>query len=124
MRRAGGVAVLMLLVTFGTGALAGMAIEEATGIDWFDFLDRDEQEDVRLLAGLGLSGDQRRDVERILDRQEDQLEEYWETRMPEIRGILDASYGEIRALLTPDQQAQFDTRIRGLDGRVPVEFRD
>ncbi len=124
MRRAGGVASLLLLLTFGVGALAGMAIEEATGIDWFDFLDRDEQEDVGLLTGLALTPDQRRGVERILDRQEDQLEEYWEVRMPEIRGILDGSYGEIRALLTPAQQAQFDRRVRGLGGRVPTEFRD
>ena len=124
MKRAGGVAVLLLVITFGVGALSGMAIEEATGIDWFDFLDRDEQDDVRVLTGLSLSADQHRDIERILDGQEDRLEDYWRTRMPEIRGILDSSYAEIRALLTSEQQARFDARIRDLDGRVPVEFRD
>ena len=124
MKRAGGVAVLLLLVTFGVGAMAGMAIEEAAGIDWFDFLDRDEQEDVRLLDGLSLTPDQRAAVERILDRQDDSLEGYWEARMPEIQGILAGSYGEIRALLTPAQRERFDQRVRGLDGRVPAEFRD
>ena len=124
MRRAGGVAALLLLLTFGVGAMAGMAIEEAAGIDWFDFLDRDEQEDVRLLDGLSLTPDQRASVERILDRQEDALETYWEARMPEIQGILAGSYDEIRALLTPAQRERFDQRVRNLGGRVPAEFRD
>ena len=124
MRRAGGVAALLLLLTFGVGAMAGMAIEEAAGIDWFDFLDRDEQEDVRLLDGMSLTPDQRASVERILDRQEDALEAYWEARMPEIQGILAGSYDEIRALLTPAQRERFDQRVRNLGGRVPAEFRD
>ena len=124
MRRAGGVAALLLLLTFGVGAMAGMAIEEAAGIDWFDFLDRDEQEDVRLLDGMSLTPDQRASVERILDRQEDALETYWEARMPEIQGILAGSYDEIRALLTPAQRERFDQRVRNLGGRVPAEFRD
>ena len=124
MKRAGGVAVLLLLVTFGVGAMAGMAIEEAAGIDWFDFLDRDEQEDVRLLDGMSLTADQRGAIERILDRQDDSLEQYWEARMPEIHGILAGSYDEIRALLSPAQRERFDQRVQDLDGRVPVEFRD
>ena len=124
MKRAGRVAGLLLLATFAVGGLAGMAIEEAAGLDWFDSLDQDESEDVRLLEGLALTQDQREAIERILDRQEDALEDYWKARMPEIQGILAGSYGEIRALLTPEQQARFDTRVRGLGGRVPVEFRD
>jgi hypothetical protein len=104
--------------------MAGMAIEEAAGIDWFDFLDRDEQEDVRLLDGMSLTPDQRAAVEHILDRQEDSLEKYWEARMPEIQGILAGSYDEIRALLAPAQRERFDQRVRDLEGRVPVEFRD
>ena len=124
MKRAGRVAGLLLLATFAVGGLAGMAVEEAAGLDWFDSLDRDESEDIRLLEGLALTQDQREAIERILDRQEDALEDYWKARMPEIQGILAGSYGEIRALLTPEQQARFDTRVRGLGGRVPVEFRD
>jgi Spy/CpxP family protein refolding chaperone len=124
VKRAGRVAGLLLLATFAVGGLAGMAIEEAAGLDWFDSLDQDESEDVRLLEGLALTQDQREAIERILDRQEDALEDYWKARMPEIQGILAGSYGEIRELLTPEQQARFDTRVRGLGGRVPVEFRD
>lgn len=119
------VAIVMLLVSFGVGALAGMAAEEAFGIDWFEFLDEDrDRGDGRLLEGLGLSRDQRKRAEGILERQEDRLEDYWEARLPEIRLILDQSYAEIRALLTPEQQARFDRRVRDLDGRIPEEIRD
>jgi hypothetical protein len=116
----------MLSLTFCVGALGGMAVEEAAGLDWFDFLDDDETSvsDLRLMSGIDLSAEQRATVDRILERQEDQLEDYWEERMPDIKAILAKSYGEIRVLLTPAQQAVFDKRVRELDGKVPEEFRD
>jgi hypothetical protein len=123
-RRGRLVAALMLLLAFTVGALAGMAAEEGFGIDWFDFLEKERDEGGHLLAGLGLNADQRRDAERILERQEDQLEEYWEARLPEIRQILDQGYGEIRSMLSPEQQDTFDRRIRDLDGRIPEEIKD
>jgi len=116
----------MLSLTFAVGALSGMALEEAADIDWFDFLDDDESSvsDLRLMAGLDLSAEQRATVDRILERQEDELEDYWEERMPDVKGILGKSYAEIRVLLTPAQQAVFDQRVRELDGKVPEEFQD
>jgi Spy/CpxP family protein refolding chaperone len=127
MTRAGKTAALMLVLTFSVGALAGMALEEAVGIDWFEFLDEDSDDpgsSVELMAGIELSGDQRSKVHDIVERQEDELEDYWEGRIPEIQGILTKSYAEIRSLLTPEQQPVFDRRVRELDGRVPQEFRD
>jgi len=126
MTRAKWTATLMLSLTFAVGALSGMALEEAAGIDWFDFLDDDESSvsDLRLMAGLDLSAEQRATVDRILERQEDELEDYWEERMPDVKGILGKSYAEIRVLLTPGQQTVFDQRVRELDGRVPEEFQD
>jgi hypothetical protein len=126
MTRAKWTATLMLSLTFLVGALSGMALEEAAGIDWFDFLDDDESSvsDLRLMAGVDLSDEQRATVDRILERQEDELEDYWEERMPDIKGILSKSYAEIRVLLTPPQQSVFDQRVRELDGKVPEEFQD
>jgi len=126
MTRAKWIATMMLSLTFAVGALSGMAFEEAAGIDWFDFLDDDESSvsDLRLMAGIDLSAQQRATVDRILERQEDDLEDYWEERMPDIKGILGKSYGEIRVLLTPAQQTVFDQRVRELDGKVPEEFQD
>ena len=119
------VGVLLLLVSFGSGGLVGMALEEALGIDWFEFLDTDRDDRGRsLLAGLELSREQRARARQILERQEDRLEDYWEERLPEIEGILEESYAEIRAELDPDQRAKFDKRVRKLKGRVPEEMRD
>ncbi len=104
-----------------------MALEEATGIDWFEFLDDDSDGDAQnseLMAGLQLSAYQRGQIEAIVERQEDALEDYWESRMPDITGILTKSYAEIRVLLTPAQQTVFDRRVRELEGRIPEEFRD
>jgi Spy/CpxP family protein refolding chaperone len=118
------VALLLLLLAFSVGALGGMAVEEALGLDWFEFLDEDYQSSDRVVAGLGLTKAQEERVERILDRQEDQLEDYWKSRLPEIHSMLQASYADIRAQLTPEQRTAFDKRVRKLEGRVPKEMHD
>lgn len=119
------VASLLLLVSFGVGALSGMAAEEAFGIDWFEFLeDSGDRQGDRLLTGLDLTSEQRARAEEVLDRQEDHLEDYWEARLPEIRRILDESYAEIRGMLPPAQHGAFDDRVRALDGRIPAEVDD
>lgn len=102
-----------------------MALEEALGIDWFEFLDEDHDEsEDQLLVGLNLTRDQRNQAERILEREEDRLEEYWESRIPEIQGILRQTYADIRAILNAEQQESFDRRVDALGGRVPAEIRD
>jgi Spy/CpxP family protein refolding chaperone len=123
-RRARIVAVLLLLLTFSVGAVGGMAVEEALGLDWFEFLDEDYRANDRIVAGLDLTREQEERVERILDRQEEQLEDYWKSRLPEIQSMLQASYAEIRVQLTPEQRVVFDRRVRKLEGRVPKEMRD
>ena len=125
MRRPRLVAALLLALTFVVGGLAGMALEEALGIDWFEFLDEDSDEaEDQLLVGLDLTRDQRSQAEAILEREEDRLEDYWESRLPEIQGILRQTYADIRAILTPEQQQLFDRRVEELGGRVPGEVRD
>jgi Spy/CpxP family protein refolding chaperone len=111
--RPGVVAAVMLFLSFLVGGLAGMAAEEAMGLDWFDFLDEDNQEaEGRILEGLGLSEDQTDRIAEILETQEDRLEEYWEGRVPEMRAIVAASYDRIREVLTDEQRGRFDERIR------------
>jgi Spy/CpxP family protein refolding chaperone len=118
------VAGLLLALSFVIGALTGMALEEALGIDWFEFLEEGDEPEEQLLTGLDLSRDQRALVEQILDEREDRLESYWGTRLPEIRGIMTQSYGEMRSVLTPEQRAMFDTRLAGLRNRVDEEVPD
>ena len=112
-RRPGIVAAVMLLLSFVVGAMAGMVLEEALGLDWFDFLDEDARaSDGRMLADLDLTERQREQVEEILDQQQRRLEAYWERRLPEIRQVVAESYQQIRAVLTDEQRELFDTRIR------------
>jgi len=109
------VAALLLALAFGVGGLSGMAAEEAFGLDWFDFLDEDSGAGGgRLLRGLGLTAQQQAQAEVVLERQEDELEAYWTARIPEIRDIMERSQSELRTLLTPEQQATFDRRVRDL----------
>jgi Spy/CpxP family protein refolding chaperone len=123
-RRGALIAAIMLALTFSVGALSGMALEEALGIDWFEFLDEDrDRSSEDLLEGLGLSDEQEDQAERILDRREDALEQYWEQRLPEINRIVSQSFADIRVLLTPEQQTAFDKRVRRLDG-VPGQVRE
>ncbi len=124
MRRPRAVAAVLLALTFATGGLAGMAVEEALGLDWFDFLDEDARPDERLLHGVRLTGDQREQVDRILDRQEERLEAYWAARLPEMQAIADGSYAEIRAVLTPQQRAVFDPRVAAQGARAAEEPGD
>jgi Spy/CpxP family protein refolding chaperone len=121
-QRARAVGALLLAATFAVGGLAGMAAEEALGLDWFDFLDEDAApaED-RLFAGVELTGAQERQIEGIRDRREERLEGYWESRLPDIQRIMDSSYGEMRAVLTPEQVPAFDRRVSELRGRVSAD---
>lgn len=120
--RARAVGILLLAGTFAVGALGGMAVEEAMGLDWFDFLDEDAapSED-RLFGGLDLTAEQTRRIEEIRGRREDRLEAYWASRLADVQGIVDQSYGEMRAVLPPERRAEFDRRVREMRARAPVD---
>lgn len=120
--RARAVGILLLAATFSVGALGGMAVEEAMGLDWFDFLDEDASpSEDRLFAGMELTAAQRSRIEEIRDQREDRLEAYWESRVPDIQRIVDQSYGEMRAVLPTERHAEFDQRVRQLRARTPAE---
>jgi Spy/CpxP family protein refolding chaperone len=117
------VASLLLLLAFWVGGMAGMALEEALGLDWFDFLDEDDgPAQGQLLAGLELSAEQRERINEILDAQEERLEDFWESRLPEMRPIVAESYDRIRAVLTPEQRQQFDARVSARGITVPANL--
>ena len=119
-RRPALVAAVMLALVFGVGGLTGMALEEGLGLDWFDFLDEDNEEvDDEILSGLELTEEQRARVDGILEAQEERLEDYWESRIPDMRGIVGISFQEIRAILTPEQREVFDRRVRERGLPVP-----
>ncbi|HEX6910356.1 MAG TPA: hypothetical protein VF142_08170 [Longimicrobium sp.] len=121
-QRARAVGILLLAASFVVGGLAGMAAEEALGLDWFDFLDEDAvPADERLFTGMGLTEAQRRQIEGIRGRREERLEAYWEGRLPDIVRIMDDAYGEMRQVLTAAQRPDFDRRVGALRGRISAD---
>ena len=121
-QRTRAVGALLLAASFAVGGLAGMAAEEALGLDWFDFLDEDAAPaEERLFAGMQLTGEQQRRIEEIRERREDRLEVYWESRLPDIQRIMGDSYGEMRGVLTAGQQPAFDRRVRELRERISAD---
>lgn len=122
MSRARAVGIALLAGTFVVGGLAGMAAEEALGLDWFDFLDEDAAPgEQRLFAGLALTAAQRDRIDEIRRRREERLEDYWTGRLPDIQRIMEDSYGEMREVLAPEQRPGFDRRVRALGGRISAE---
>jgi Spy/CpxP family protein refolding chaperone len=116
------VGALLLAATFLVGGMAGMAAEEALGLDWFDFLDEDATlDDGRLFAGMQLTGEQERRIDEIRERREDRLEAFWESRLPDIRRIMDDAYGEMREVLTPEQRPAFDRGVSEVRKRISVD---
>ncbi|HEU0053700.1 MAG TPA: hypothetical protein VFQ39_11000 [Longimicrobium sp.] len=116
------VGALLLAATFVVGGLVGMAAEEALGLDWFDFLDEDAgPSEERLFAGMALTAAQEREIDRIQERREETLEDYWEGRLPDLQRIMDGAYGEMRQVLTPEQRPAFDRRVEGLRDRISAE---
>lgn len=116
-QRARTIGALLLAASFAVGGLAGMAAEEALGLDWFDFLDEDAvPADQRLFAGMALTDAQRERIADIRRRREARLEAYWNERLPDIQRITDDSYAQMRQVLTPAQQPAFDRRVSGMRG--------
>jgi hypothetical protein len=126
-------AVLVLLAVFLVGGMAGWVLEEIVDDrDWpslevehddddgrpgdRDPLDDDAEE--AFLKRLGLSAEQYRTADRLLDEREDRLEAYWSGRIPEIEALVDSTRQEIRKLLTPEQQAAYDRWIEEQRGNT------
>ena len=124
-------AVILLLAVFLAGGAAGWLLEDVVDdIHWpgshgegskldrpddDEPLDDDAEED--FLETLGLSRAQLDSVDHLLERREDQLEDYWKSRLPDLQALVDSSRREIRALLTPDQRAAYDRWLGAQSGR-------
>jgi hypothetical protein len=126
MTRTRRTAILVLLAVFLVGGLVGWLLDEVVGHgDWpslelehddddgdrtsHDPLDDDAEE--AFFERLGLSPEQYRAADRLLDEREDRLETYWSARIPEIEAVVDSTRQEIRKLLSPDQRTAYDRWI-------------
>lgn len=115
-------AILVLLAVLLVGITCGVVLEDfADDIVWPSLqADRaaapkpranramDGGAEEEYLESLGLSDAQNDAVERLLEVREDQLEAYWEGKLPEIEALIDSNRAAIRDLLTPDRRTAYD----------------
>ena len=72
-----------------------------------------------LLERLDLTAEQRVQIERAFEAREDRLEAYWDAHLSELESVIDSSRQDIRAVLTPDQRAVYDSQL----GRLRLQSR-
>jgi Spy/CpxP family protein refolding chaperone len=105
---------LVLLVTFGAGALSAAAVSQVLHAEQRgDEASRRacEERKARLLDEVGLTPDQQAAVEAILERRRAQTDRFWSEAGPELRAIMDSTRSEIRTVLTPEQRERYE-RLR------------
>lgn len=103
------VAVLLVLVAFGSGFVTGVAtdrfvLRRGRGIPpaATTMMAR------RLDRHLDLTDDQRAKVERILERRHERMNGLWAAIRPQLRQEIDAANAEIAGVLTPEQRQRFE----------------
>ncbi|MBR9990334.1 MAG: hypothetical protein KFH98_11295 [Gemmatimonadetes bacterium] len=103
-KRARMMGVLVLAIMFSVGALTGAATMRVTTAEET----RTQQGETRrpdLFETLELTGEQRTQVDAIMERRRDEVDAFWKEHGPELRAIMDSVRAEIRTVLTPEQQA-------------------
>jgi Spy/CpxP family protein refolding chaperone len=110
-RRARWMGIAMLLATFFVGMLAGAATVRVVAAREPNAQPAaaDSTSHRHFLDQLGLTPDQRRAADAILERRHKQVDAFWKQNGPELRAIVDSTRAEIRAILTPVQRALADS---------------
>jgi len=122
--------IVLLLVTFAVGVLAGLALERvmaarrpprfmppmSMGQPWA------KGPLPPMFAELELTTEQQSQIRDIMERSRPRSEELLQQTMPRLRALTDSVRMEIQAVLTPEQAARLDSlmtrRGRG-PGRMP-----
>jgi hypothetical protein len=123
-------AIVALLMVFAAGAAGGALFEDIVDeIEWPEFEGRDHKgsrtvSEETILANMDLTSEQRAGIERLLEAREDRLESYWDAQLPELEGLVDSSRQEIRSLLSPEQQAIYDTHVSRLRADLRRDLRE
>jgi hypothetical protein len=115
------IAVLVLLLTFGAGFIGGAAVHHLL------IAHRENLRPVAMRAMLNhldrrldLTDAQRKQVEEILRRRHERINEMWAGVRPRVRAEVEATNAEIARVLTPEQRAKFEKmrmRLGGMHGR-------
>ena len=114
--RARTIGALLLAAVFAAGLLGGTAVARATetrGQADDAGCDRGPDDARRrhssMLDSLDLSAAQRASVDSILEVRRGQIDGFWEGEGARLRALVDSARAEVRAVLTPEQRARYDT---------------
>lgn len=112
-RRTNGLAIAFFIAAFVAGAAAGVTVDR-----WMD-RERVEQQwgspqamRARLADDLGMSAEQRLQLDSVLDDRDRQRDSLMAPVRPSLDSLGAATRQRIRQLLTPEQQATYDQMLR------------
>lgn len=111
--------LLLIIVVFVAGALAGAATMRVVNANEAPVM-RSQKHPPDLFDRLQLTPEQRTRVDVILERRRSEMEEFWNEHRPALRAIADSARAELRTVLTPEQRVieeQFMTERRKHMGR-------
>jgi len=116
-RRSRLVGLALLVMTFLVGALAGAAFTQVlnarepapTQTTAQKLSAHGRHRETALLEQLDLSPAQRARVDSILERRRADAHVFWESEGKRLRTIVDSTRLEVSAVLTPAQQARYDS---------------
>ena len=104
-KRARLMGLVVLVVMFAIGALTGAATMRVATGEESDPRARSESRRPGLFETLQLTAQQQAQVDEIMERRRAEVDAFWKQNGPQLRAIMDSARAEIRAVLTPEQQA-------------------
>ena len=128
--------VLLLVLTFGAGAAAGVAADRLGMLpgepgerparrgdqtaDRGDENGRAESDQrragrttiERFADDIGLSSEQRVEIDEVLERHRASVQDMWDATRPRYRSLVDSARTQIEALLTPEQVTRYRELLR------------
>lgn len=116
--------IVLLAATFLAGGLSGAALERRASAEpprikrQQEKTESDQSNDDRqhgrrrsILDQVDLSAEQRAAIDSILQAGREKVDAYWKETEPGYRALVDSTRAQVRAVLTPEQQAEYD-RLR------------
>lgn len=104
----------LLAITFVAGALAGAAIDRVVGDEAPQAEARQDRRSDNgrdrsfLIDRVEMSDAQRASIDSILELRAQRMRAVWQEVAPQLDAISDSARAEILAVLTPEQQAQYE----------------
>lgn len=111
--------VALLAVAFVAGALSGAAVERVLNAEEPERVERDRDRDddderrrSHVIDRIEMSDEQRSAIDGILDRRSERMRAVWREVEPQLDAITDSARVEIKDVLTPEQLAEYEQKLR------------